>query len=112
MALGDTPEVSFLNNFKFTANVGADLTNSNFVTYGNPEIGDGAPAGRATSEFENITSYNLNQLLTYDKTFGSHTIGVLVGHENFQVTDNNLTGSRSQQILDGNVELVNFYDHD
>ena len=101
-------EFSFLNNFKFTANVGADLTNTNTVTFGNPEIGDGAPAGRATNRFDNITSYNLNQLLTYDKSFGAHTIGVLVGHENFQVTDNYLTGSRSQQILDGNVELINF----
>lgn len=101
-------EFSFLNNFKFTANVGTDLTNDNNVTFGNPEIGDGAPAGRATHEFENITSYNLNQLLTYDKSFGNHTIGVLVGHENFQVTDNNLTGSRSQQVVVDNVELVNF----
>ncbi len=101
-------EISFLKNFKFTANVGADITNSNSVEYGNPEIGDGAPAGRATHDFVNITSYNLNQLLTYDRTFGSHTIGVLVGHENYQVTDNYLTGSRSQQILDGNEELINF----
>jgi TonB-linked SusC/RagA family outer membrane protein len=101
-------EFSFLSNFKFTTNVGVDLTNDNNVTFGNPEIGDGAPAGRATHEFENITSYNLNQLLTYDKSFGNHNFSVLVGHENFQVTDNNLTGSRSQQILDGNVELINF----
>ena len=101
-------EFSFLNNFKFTANVGADLTNTNFITFGNPEIGDGAPAGRATNQFQNITSYNLNQLLNYDKSFGNHTIGVLVGHENFQVADNFLTGSRSSQILDGNVELINF----
>ena len=85
-----------------------DLTNDNGVTFGNPEIGDGAPAGRATHEFDNITGYNLNQLLTYDKSFGPHNVNVLLGHENFQVTDNILTGSRSQQILDGNVELVNF----
>lgn len=101
-------EFSFLKNFQFTTNVGVDLTNDNGVTFGNPEIGDGAPAGRATHEFDNITGYNLNQLLTYDKSFGPHNVNVLLGHENFQVTDNILTGSRSQQILDGNVELVNF----
>jgi len=101
-------ELSFLKNFKFTANVGADITNRNNVTFGNPEIGDGAPAGRATHEFENVTSYNLSQLLNYTKTFGSHGIEALVGHENYNATDNNLTGSRSQQILDGNYELVNF----
>ncbi len=101
-------EITFLKDFRFTANVGVDLTNLNNVTFGNPEIGDGAPAGRSTHEFETIASYNLNQLLNYDKTFGNHTFGVLLGHENFQVTDNNLTGSRANQILDGNVELINF----
>lgn len=101
-------EITFLKDFKLSTNVGADLTNTNTVTYGNPEIGDGAPAGRATHEFENITGFNLNQLLNYNKTFGAHTIDVLLGHENFQVNDNFLTGSRSQQVVDGNVELVNF----
>jgi TonB-linked SusC/RagA family outer membrane protein len=101
-------EISFLKNFKFTANVGADITNRNNVTFGNPEIGDGAPAGRSTHEFQNVTSYNLSQLLNYTKTFGSHGIEALVGHENYNYTDNILEGSRSQQILDGNYELVNF----
>lgn len=101
-------EISFLKNFKFTANIGTDITNRNNVTFGNPEIGDGAPAGRSTHEFENVTSYNLSQLLNYTKTFGSHGIEALVGHENYNYTDNILEGSRSQQILDGNYELVNF----
>lgn len=101
-------EIKFLKDFKFTANAGADITNVNNVTFGNPEIGDGAPAGRATHEFENITSYNLSQLLNYSKSFGAHGIEALIGHENYNVTNNNLTGSRSQQILDGNFELVNF----
>ncbi|MFN8347513.1 MAG: TonB-dependent receptor [Spirosomataceae bacterium] len=101
-------EVTFLKNFKFTANVGTDITNLNDVTFGNPEIGDGAPAGRASHDFQNITSYNLSQLLNYNKTFGNHGIEALVGHENYNYTDNILEGSRSQQILDGNYELVNF----
>ncbi|WP_373514466.1 SusC/RagA family TonB-linked outer membrane protein [Persicitalea sp.] len=101
-------EVKFLKDFRFTSNVGVDITNINNVTFGNPIIGDGAPAGRANHEFVNITGYNLNQLLNYDKSIGNHNFGVLVGHENFQVTDNRLDGSRSQQILDGNVELINF----
>lgn len=101
-------EVQFLKDFKFTTNVGTDITNYNGYTFGNPQVGDGAPAGRATHEFQNISSYNLNQLLNYNKSFGPHTVDVLLGHENFQIGDNNLEGSRSQQILDGNYELVNF----
>lgn len=101
-------EISFLKDFKFTGNIGLDVTNLNNVTFGNTEIGDGAPAGRATHEFINIFSYNMSQLLNYDKTFNAHTIGVLLGHENYDERDNRLEGSRSQQILDGNVELINF----
>ena len=101
-------EITFLKDFKFTTNVGTDFTNFNTYTYGNPEVGDGAPAGRATHEFQNITSYNLNQLLNYNKSFGKHNFDVLLGHENFQVGDNNLEGSRSQQIVGGNYELGNF----
>lgn len=101
-------EISFLKDFKFTTNLGVDLTNINNITYGNPIVGDAAPSGRATHIFENITSYNLSQLLNYNKSLGSHSIGVLLGHENYNETDNRLNGSRSGQILDGNIELLNF----
>lgn len=101
-------EVSFLKDFKFSTNVGVDITNSNSIVFGNPQIGDGAPAGRASNSFENITNYNLSQLLTYNHTFGKHTVDALVGHENYNLVSNILDGSRSQQILDGNYELINF----
>lgn len=101
-------DITFLKDFKFTANVGVDLTNVNSIVYGNPIVGDGAPAGRASNDFENITSYNLSQLLNYNKTLDKHTISVLLGHENYSEKDNRLRGSRSNQILDGNYELLNF----
>ncbi|WP_262707597.1 SusC/RagA family TonB-linked outer membrane protein [Sandaracinomonas limnophila] len=101
-------EITFLKDFKFTNNVGIDITNANTIVFGNPEIGDGAPAGRASNTFENITNYNLSQLLTYNHTFGKHTVDALVGHENYNLVSNSLDGSRSQQILDGNYELINF----
>lgn len=101
-------EISFLKDFKFSNNVGVDITNANTIIFGNPEIGDGAPAGRAQNTFENITNYNLSQLLTYNHSFGKHTVDALLGHENYNLVSNILDGSRSQQILDGNFELINF----
>ena len=101
-------DITFLKDFKFTANVGVDLTNVNNIVFGNPIVGDGAPAGRATNEFENITSFNLSQLLNYNKSFGRNNVSVLLGHENYNEKDNRLRGSRSSQILDGNYELLNF----
>ena len=76
-------EVSFLKDFKFKVNVGADYTNVNNNTYGNPIIGDGAPAGRATVEFTNQLTLNINQQLTYKKQIGAHNIDFLLGHENY-----------------------------
>ncbi len=101
-------EVSFLKDFKFTFNAGADLTNQNDVTYGNPEIGDGAPAGRTTHGFSNISNFNFNQLLAYNKSIGSHNISVLLGHENWNRRENFVSVSRSTQSLEGNIELSNF----
>jgi TonB-linked SusC/RagA family outer membrane protein len=101
-------EVSFLKDFKFTINAGADITNQNRVTYGNPEIGDGAPAGRTTHRFDNISNFNFNQLLNYSKSFGPHNISVLLGHENWNRRENFVTVSRATQSLDGNIELANF----
>jgi TonB-linked SusC/RagA family outer membrane protein len=101
-------EFSFLKDFKFRSSIGADYVNINNSTYGNPIIGDGAPAGRATVDFTNQLTLNLNQQVTYKKKFGAHNIEVLVGHESYDYSDNFLTGSRSQQIVDGNIELVNF----
>ena len=101
-------EISFLKDFKFSANVGLDITNANTIVFGNPEIGDGAPAGRASNTFENTTNYNLSQLLTYNHSFGKHNVDALIGHENYNLVSNFLDGSRSQQIVEGNYELINF----
>jgi len=46
--------------------------------------------------------------LTYNHSFGKHNVDALVGHENYNLVSNSLDGSRSQQILDGNYELINF----
>ncbi|MCW5911956.1 MAG: SusC/RagA family TonB-linked outer membrane protein [Cyclobacteriaceae bacterium] len=101
-------EISFLKDFRFTTNVGLDITNQNNVTFGNPEVGDGAPAGRTTHRFDNNTAFNLNQLLNYTKSFGVHNVSVLLGHENYDRRANFLTVSKSQQSLEGNIELPNF----
>ncbi len=101
-------EISFLNDFRFTANAGADITNENIVTFGNPEIGDGAPAGRTTHRFNNFSNLNFNQLLNYSKSFGPHNVSALVGHESFDRRVNFVTVSKALQSLDGNIELPNF----
>ncbi len=101
-------EFTFLKDFKFTANLGTDITNRNDVTFGNPEIGDGAPAGRGTHQFQDNTTYNLSQLLSYNKSFGKNNFDVLLGHENFSAREYLLEGSRSQLVSENNYQLVNY----
>ncbi|MBP8940980.1 MAG: SusC/RagA family TonB-linked outer membrane protein [Saprospiraceae bacterium] len=101
-------EISFLKDFKFTTNVTVDASNRTDYDYDNAIIGDGAPGGRSDKQYANVTSFTLNQLLNYSKAFGRHNFDFLFGHENFDYKDDNLRGFRAGQILEGNIELVNF----
>lgn len=101
-------EISFLRNFKFTTNLSVDVTNYRANVYWNTVVGDGAPGGLGSRTSIQTTSYTLNQLLNYNKTFGPHTIGVLLGHENYDQTGNSIYGERQSQVILGNSELYNF----
>jgi TonB-linked SusC/RagA family outer membrane protein len=101
-------EVSFLKYFKFTTNLSADYSNQYTSSYQNQIVGDGAPGGRSSRTANFTTTYNLNQLLNYSQTIDKHTVGVLVGHENYSRLIDVLVGSRNTQLLAGNTELANF----
>src|SRR5690606_806953 len=66
---------------KLTANIAVDLTDYNESTYENTKVGDGAPAGRASKGNEKTISYTFNQVLDFNKRFGSHNVGATIGHE-------------------------------
>lgn len=101
-------EVNFLKDFKFTLNASLDsryLLNEDFDSN---IVGDGAPLGRASRASSTRTNASYNQLLNYNKSFGDHTIGVLLGHESMNYTVTSFTGSRNDMIAEGNTELGNF----
>lgn len=102
-------EVQILPQLKATTNIGLDVQDSHERFYDNPILGDGSPAGRAYHYLYRTTSYTWNQLLEYNQTFNdNHTVGVMVGHENYSYKYNYLSGSRSEMIVDGITELPNF----
>jgi TonB-linked SusC/RagA family outer membrane protein len=101
-------DINFLRDFKFSVNVGYDVTAYNGASFTNKVVGDGAPAGRGTRSNSLTSSYTINQLLNYNKIFGKHTIGLLLGHENYDYTYNYFYGFRQGVISDGNTELINF----
>lgn len=102
-------EITFLKDFKFTTNLSVDISNYNASEYDNNQVGDGAPAGRASRTNSTTTSYNVNQLLNYSRTFNNkHYVEALLGHESYSFEYNYLFGARQEVIVEGNTELGNF----
>ena len=100
-------EITFLKDFKFTVNggVGANsyLASSAAIVY--PEKGNTGSADK-TNSF--TTTWTWNQLLTWDRDFGSHHIDVLLGHESYDYEYNHLAASKKDQSFDNNYELNNY----
>lgn len=101
-------EIKLMKDLKFTTNFTTDYTNRYDLTYQNPVIGDGAPSGRSSKDYQTIAGTAFNQLLNYNKTVKDHGFDVLLGHENYKQKEDYLTGSRQNQVATGNVELANF----
>ena len=101
----DRDDMGWAKGLKFTVNFNADYRNSNGTTYYNMYHGNAASSdGRLTKSNSRMLSYTFNQLLTYDRTFGDHTIGVLAGHEYYDYSYSYLTAQRTG-LIDGIIEL-------
>ena len=101
-------DVKFLKDFTFTFNATLDKRFFNRERFQNPLVGDARPVGRSLKTTSTLTTINYNQLLNYNKDFGKHSVGVLLGHESYDFKNEQLTGTRQGQIVDGNTELINF----
>jgi TonB-linked SusC/RagA family outer membrane protein len=101
-------EVKIAKGLKFTTNYAADVTNRLDVTFQNKIIGDGAPAGRLTRENTKINAVTFNQLLNYNKKAGRHSFDLLAGHESYKYVEDFNTGTRQGQVVDDNLEFINF----
>ncbi len=77
-------EISFLKNFKFKSSLNGLLNYNSYKQFVPSTIpGENAPPprdARETDQQVNTRNYSADQLLTYNNTFGSHRINVLVGY--------------------------------
>ena len=102
----DRDDMGWAKGLKFTVNFNADYRNSNGTTYYNMYHGNAASSnGRLTKANSRMLSYTFNQLLTYDRTFGDHTIGVLAGHEYYDLATSYLDGQKTG-LADGIMEMA------
>lgn len=78
-------EASLAEGLKFKYTLTGDLTNGLNRSMYTPIIGDGvADNGRVSQQSSRTMAMTHQQLLTYNKWFGNHSIDVLLGHESFE----------------------------
>lgn len=94
----------------FTATVNASLENSNykFTSFENKLVGDGQGSGRLSKTQTRMTTVTFNQLLQYNKSFGSHNLEAMLGHESYSYQYEYSYGMRQGQTLDNLLEFDNF----
>lgn len=100
-------EASFLKDFKFTFNAGVNLDETRTTTLYNQYYGQFASSGGVVEKgHSRLLDLNLQQLLSWDKSFGEHKVNVLVGHEWQKNTSNGVGGSKSQ-LSSGDKDELN-----
>lgn len=102
-----------LQGLKLSANFGFDYVNSKSATYYNPDFGDAAHLnGLLDNSAGRTFSYTFNQLLTYNRTFGKHSIDVLLGHEYYDYDYQYLSATKTGLVFKGIYELDGFVTND
>ena len=85
---------------------GVNLFNSYATTHQNSQYGDAENVkGRTTKSTTTNISYTLNEVLSYNNSFGKHNIAALVGHENYYFKSDFASATRIGFAFPGQSEL-------
>ena len=100
-------EITFFKKLKFMWTSGVDLSEARGTSTTNPYYGSYASSNGIVSKSHGRTlSYNHQQLLTWDDSFGSNNINVMVGHEYYRSKYYYLYANRNNQFDPNNTELA------
>lgn len=89
-------DISFLNDFKFTLNLGVSDYERRKTSTTQPFYGYYAGQGGYVYTYHyRTTTVNFQQLLNYNKKIGDHSISALIGHENFKYNYAYVWGSKT-----------------
>ena len=98
-----------MNGLSLTMNYSYENTDYRRKVYENPLVGDGtAGPGRLNQTSTRSTTQTLNELITYNKNFGKHSIDALLGHENYSYKYEYLYGMKTKETINGLYEFGNF----
>ncbi len=102
---GTTRKDALLYGLNFTVNLGVDFTDYGRTGVNDKYHGNAKNQGGTVEKTNTRTlSYTLNELLTYNRKFGDHSIDLLAGHEYYRYNYNYTSASKSG-IVDGIDEL-------
>lgn len=101
-------DVKLPYGFSFKTTLGTNFWDNMATTYQNNQFGDADNVdGRSTKSNTRQFSLTLNEVLTWNKSFGNHNLRVLGGHENYRYKVNFLTATRIGFPFPGTSELDN-----
>ena len=103
--LGTINKDALLYGLKLAVNLGVDFTDYSRTTVNDKYHGNAADQGGSIYKTNTRAfSYTLNELLTYRRDFGEHSIDLLAGHEYYRYNYNYAAAGKSG-IVDGIDEL-------
>ena len=99
-------DVSFTDWLKLSIKANANIDEYRSTLVYNPYYGQfKSTGGTVSKEHDRAFEYNFQQLLNFNKTWGKHTVGAMLGHENYVATSYGLWASKSQMFSQENKEL-------
>ncbi len=101
-------DFKIIDGLNFRLTYGGDFNDFLESEYENAVIGDAQPDGRYSQTRLRQTILNFNQIITYTKDFGNHTIDLTAGHESTEWERSFIDGLKTIQATNGIFEFANF----
>ena len=99
-------DITPLSGLKITLNGAFNLDETRFTYVYNPYYGQFDSTGGTVSKHHQRTyDYNLQQLITYTRSFGDNNFDIMLGHEYYDYRLAYLGASKSKMFSQGNKEL-------
>ncbi|GHT62365.1 SusC/RagA family TonB-linked outer membrane protein [Bacteroidia bacterium] len=101
-------DINFLENLKLTVNGGVNTDQSRYTYVSDPyaelysTTQNGGYVYKSNSQ---RFSYNIQQILNYNETFGQNNLNIMLGHEYYNNIYNFLSGSKTKMFSSDNLEL-------
>ncbi len=99
-------DITPIEGLKVTLNGTFNLDETRFTYVYNPYYGQfDSTGGTVSKEHQRVYDYNLQQLISYTRSFGSNNMDLLLGHEYYDYRLYYLGASKSQMFSQDNQEL-------